>query len=117
MCNFPTVTCLKCRQLNQPLTLLITMLTAFPALLGLGMKAATLSMSHFMRILGVAFMSLFLVQTAFATFSFDRRTMSGANNVYSNGYGGNGMGVTGEGVGAGFLSCGCSEQIIQKRTV
>lgn len=66
-----------------------------------------------MRILGVAFMSLFLVQTASAMFAFDRRP----NNIYSNGYGGNGMGVTGEGVGSGFLSCGCAEQHLKNTVI
>jgi hypothetical protein len=94
------------------------MLRGIWAILASGTKSATFSLSHFMRILGIAFMSLFLVHTASATFALDRRAMGGGmNNPYSNGYGGNGMGVTGEGVGTGFLSCGCAEQIIQKRTV
>lgn len=64
-------------------------------------------------------MSLFLMNTASATFAFDRRTAGGGmnNSYYNNGYASGGMGVTGEGVGTGFLSCGCAEQIIQKRTV
>lgn len=98
--------------------MLITVLRGIWAISAFGTESATLLLSHFMRILGIAFMSLFLVHTASATFALDRSTMSGGmNNLYSNGYGGNGMGVTGEGVGTGFLSCGCAEQIIQKRTI
>ena len=73
------------------------------------MESASSLLSYFMRILGIAFMSLFLAHTASAGFAFDRRP--------ANAYNGSGVGATGEGVGTGFLSCGCAEQQLKNTVV
>lgn len=64
--------------------------------------------NQFMRILGTLFMSLFLAQGAFA-YSTGAQSLFGLQNA-----GPAGAANTGEGVGTGYLSCGCAEQVITK---
>ncbi len=65
-------------------------------------------------------MLLFVAQNAMA-FSIGSRGpqygLQNSNMNMYNTYSGNGMGATGEGVGEGFLSCGCAEQILTNNII
>jgi len=69
-----------------------------------------------MRIFGIIIVSFFMTQAAMAYSTLGRPS---PNMGAGAGYVGNGLGAanTGEGVGTNFLSCGCAEQILQKKTV